>query len=333
MKILIKRFLIFLMWYPLRIFIKILPLNLVYLIGVAGGHLLYLISKEKHNIMSEELRLIMPDKRMAEIEEIIKGSFKNYCISEIEVLLYPLMNRKFMKKIVTIEGKEHLDNALSKGKGVLLFQAHFDAFQMVMPAVGYSGYKMSQISASASVWKANSSSRIQEKSFDIKAEYEYSLPVHHISVKSSLRPAFRALENNEIVGITIDGGGGKKVVSVRFLGRDANFQQGGADIAIRTGAVIVPAFIITEKGLKHRVILHPPIEVGEMLTRDEKIRKVLQEFAAILEGYVYRYPAQYGYSLYLRRVRASVDPYPFFTDHNISKSSKMSNRERRADYS
>lgn len=323
MKVLIKRFLIFLMWYPLRIFIKILPLNLTYLIGVVGGRLLYLISKEKHNIMAEELRLIMPDKSMAEIEEIIKDSFKNYCISEIEVLLYPLMNRKSIKKIVTIEGREHLDNALSKGKGVVLFQAHFGAFQMVMPAIGYSGYKMNQISASASVWKDSSTSRIQKKSFDIKARYEYTLPVHHISVTSSLRPAFRALENNEIVGITIDGGGGKKVVPVRFLGRDANFQQGGADIAIRTGAAIVPAFIITEEGLKHRVILHPLIVVSKTLDRDEKIMKVLQEFAMILESYVYQYPAHYGYSLYLRRARVSVDPYPFFADYNIFKSSEI----------
>ena len=102
------------------------------------------------------------------------------------------------------------------------------AFQMTMPVIGYTGYKMNQISASASLWKENITSEIQRQTFDLKAKYEYTLPVKHISITSSLKPVFRALETNEIVGITVDGGGGKKVVQIKFLGRDANFQRGGS---------------------------------------------------------------------------------------------------------
>lgn len=304
------------MWYPFRVFIRVLPLNLIYFIGVTGGNILYYISKKKSKIISEELKLILPNISAAQMQRIIRSCFENYCVSEIEVLLYPLMNRKLMEKMVKIEGKEYLDNALSNGKGVILFQAHFGAFQMVMPAIGYNGYAMNQISASASVWKMDSNMGIQKKSLDLKARYEYTLPVRHISIASSMRPAFRALENNEILGITVDGGGGKKVVPVKFLGRDANFQRGGADIAIRTGAEVIPAFIITEKGLKHRLILHPRIAINnEMQDKNENIKRVMQEFAKTLEGYVLRYPNHYGYSLYLRKERMSVDPYPFFLDH------------------
>jgi KDO2-lipid IV(A) lauroyltransferase len=193
-----------------------------------------------------------------------------------------------------------------------------------MPAIGYSGYKMNQISALASVWKDESSSGIQKKSFDLKAGYEYTLPVQHIAVKSSLRPVFRALEKNEIVGITVDGGGGKKVVSVKFLDRNANFQQGAVDIAIRTGAAIVPAFIITEKDLKHKLIIHQPININQTLDKDENIRRILNEFIKILEGYVYQYPTHYGYTLYLRKSRVLQDPYPFFEDHlTINKTTHV----------
>ena len=137
MKAFIKEMMIFLMWYPLRATIKILPLRLIYFFGKFGGKLLYAISKDKRNIMVEELGLVFPHKDTGEIEGIIKGSFVNYVVSEIEVLLYPLMNREFIERVISIEGKEHLDNALLKGRGVLLFQAHFGAFQVVMPAIGY----------------------------------------------------------------------------------------------------------------------------------------------------------------------------------------------------
>lgn len=332
MKAIIKGILIFIMWYPLRIIINILPLRVTYLIGTVGGFLLYLVSKEKHKIMAEELILVLPDRSISEIKEIIRGSFINYCLSEVEVLLYPSLNNRFINKHFVIEGREYLDEALSKGKGVILFQAHFGAFQMTMPAIGYSGYKMNQISASASVWKDDAgTSRLQKKAFDIKAKHEYALPVNHISVRSSMGAVFRALARNEIVGITVDGGGGKKIVPIRFLGRDANFQRGAADLATRTEAEIVPAFILTEKGLRHTLILHPPVKVSRIMNRDESIREILNEFARILEKYVYQYPSHYGYTLYLRRSRASLDPYRFFEDYEGPQDKDLNSEMRRAE--
>ena len=306
---------ILIMWYPIRIVIRFLPLSWISLLGGLGGRILYLISREKRKAMREELKIVFPNKSANEIKEIVKGSFINYCVSEIEVLLYPVMNRALMEEMVTLQGKENLDSALAVGKGVLLFQAHFGAFQMVMPAIGYSGYTMNQISASASIWKEGVSSRVQKRGFDIKSKYEYTLPVNHLSIHSSLRPVFRALERNEIVGITVDGGGGKKTVSIRFLGREANFQQGGVDLALRTGAKIIPAFIITEKGLKHRLVLHTALKIDTYKDKEEVIKGLLQEFAALFEGYIQTYPNHYGYTLCLRRSRASVDTYPFFQDH------------------
>lgn len=321
MKAIIKMILIFIMWYPLRIIINIFPLRVAYLIGVLGGFLLYLFSKEKQKIMLEELILVLPNRSISEIKEIVRGSFINFCLSEMEVLFYPSLNNHFISKNFIIVGREYLDEALLKGNGVILFQAHFGAFQMVMPAIGYSGYKMNQISASAAIWKDNLKTlSLQNKIFEIKAEHEYTLPVNHIDVNSSLRPVFNALRRNEIVGITVDGGGGKKIIPIKFLERNANFQKGAADLATRTGAEIVPAFIITESFFQHKLILHQPIKFTRTKKRDENIRVILGKFIRILEDYVYKYPSHYGYTLFLRRSRASLDSYPFFQDYKLPKA-------------
>ena len=320
MNLLIKKIMILVMWYPFRIFTRFLPLKLIYQIGIIGGYLLYFISRGRSKIMAEELGLILPNKCDDEIKEIIKSSFINYSVSEMEVLLYPLMNREFIKKMIAIEGREHLDDALADKKGVLLFQAHFGAFQMVMPAIGYSGYKMNQISASASVWKEESQSQLQKKSFDIKASYEYKLPVKHISVKTNLKAVFSALKKNEIVGITADGGGGKKIVPIKFLGRNANFQRGSVDIAIRTGALIIPVFILTLKNFEHRLIIHPAIKANSLRQKKENIIHILQSYAKLLEQYVNQFPSHYGYTLYLRKSRAHKDPYLFFEDYLTSQT-------------
>jgi KDO2-lipid IV(A) lauroyltransferase len=307
---------VLLMWYPLRTAVRFLPLSVTYSLAVLGGRILCAISGEKRRVMAEEFRLALPEKGKAEIGRLVRDSFINYCVSEVEVLLYPYMDRAFIEKTVHIEGREHLDAALARGRGVLLFQAHFGAFQMTMPAVGYSGYTMNQISASASLWKEEGASEAQKRASDIKARHEYTLPVKHISISSSLRPLFRALKANEIVGITVDGGGGKKYIPVRFLGREANFQTGAADIALSTGAEIVPAFITTEGGIRHRLVMHEPIRVDAGLGKEEAQRAILEAFASLLEGYIRQRPEHYGYTLCLRRTRAGVDPYPFFTDYD-----------------
>ncbi len=314
-KHLIKQAMIFLMWYPLRIAIAFLPLALVYRIGRAGGRLLCFISREKQRIMLDEFSRVLPGRGPEELRGIVRESFNNFCLSELEVLLYPSLNRAFIERHFTIEGREHLDAALARGRGVLLCQAHFGAFQMTMPAIGYSGYTMNQISASAALWTEEGATAAQKRMLGIKAKYEYTLPVKHISVTSSLRPVFNALKRNEIVGITVDGGGGKNIIPLRFLGREAFFQTGAVDLAVSTGAAMVPAFIVTERGLRHRLVLHPPLHVDGGAGRDENRLRVLPEFAALLESYVLRFPHHYGYTLGLRSQRATVDSYPFFSDY------------------
>lgn len=315
MKALLKRILILALFSPLRVVIRHLPLWATCRLGAAGGRLLGAISPERRALMELEFRAVLPGRPPGEYRRLVRESFANYGLSEIEVLLYPAMNRALIERLVVLEGREHLDRALAAGRGVLLFQAHFGAFQMVMPAIGYRDYRMNQISASAALWKNSSASNAPERMHTIKADYEERLPVQHISVASSLRPVFRALERNEIVGITVDGGGGKKTVRLPFLGRSANFQTGAPDLAVRTGAAIVPAFIVTEPGLRHRLTIHPPLLFDPAAGRDANRSEILRQFCCLLEQYVHHHPDHYGYTLCLRRLRAGVDDYPFFEDY------------------
>lgn len=312
---LLKRVLILTLFSPLRVLIRHLPRGVVARLGAAGGRVLGAISPDRRRLMELELRAALPGRPDGDYRRIVRESFANYAVSEIEVLLYPVLNQETMARTVTIEGREHLDAALAAGRGVLLFQAHFGAFQMVMPAIGYGGYTMNQISASAAVWQTSGVSDAPRRMHAIKASYEERLPVRHISVAASMRPVFRALERNEIVGITVDGGGGSKTVRLPFLGRVANFQAGAPDIALRTGAAIVPAFILTEPGLRHRLIIHPPLRFDPAAGAGAARGEVLRQFAALLEGYVRRHPGHYGYTLCLRRLRAKEDGYPFFEDY------------------
>ena len=67
-------------------------------------------------------------------------------------------------------------------------------------------------------------------------------------------------------------------------------------------------------------MIHPPIAV-DPAARDQNRRQVLAEFARLLEGHVRRRPDHYGYTLSYRRLRASADSVPFFTDYGAPPAS------------
>lgn len=302
-------------WFPLRVCIQFIPLSGVYRLGKIGGYLLYLMSKEKRLVLFNELQRILPNCNDKYINAITRESFANYCISELEVLLYPIIDNKYVKKHISIIGKEYLDQALANGTGVLLLQAHFGAFQMVLPILGPCGYIINQVSGSASLWKSHATTAIQKMSLDKKAQYENLLPIKHFPVGGLPRPLLRALQRNEIVGITSDGGSARKTVEVSFLGRRANFPRGAADLALMAGAAIVPVFIITEKNLCHRLVFHPPLNKIDNSDKFSEATTIMQDFADILSDYIHQYPCHYGYTLYLRRKMASLDGNSFFSDY------------------
>ena len=192
--------------------------------------------------------------------------------------------------------------------------AHFGANQMVMPALGHSGYRMNQLSAPPPVWaeilRETRTTPLWRKILARRWELEKRLPVRHINVFRFLRPAFDALARNEVLGLAFDGGGGKKWVEVDFLGRRANLSVQPAQIWRKTGAVLLPTYVLRAPGeARHRVV------VTEALPWPGTVEASLQAVATRVEGWVRRWPEQYLHFLAMRRRVRGTDVAPLFTDY------------------
>jgi len=84
------------------------------------------------------------EKSPAEKKRIIKQCFENFGRGMTE-MLYCLAHPEAVDRRITFEGKEHLDEALAKGKGVIAVTAHFGNFPLMMLACARKGYKASSI--------------------------------------------------------------------------------------------------------------------------------------------------------------------------------------------
>lgn len=247
-------------------------------------------------------------------DAILADAYRLTLYNEIEVLRYPALSPATIAEVCTIEGREHVDAALAEGKGAILLIGHFGANQMIMPALGHLGYRMAQLSAPPPVWGEilhdTRTTPLWERVLARRWELEKRLPVRHVNVFRFLRPAFEVLRDNGVLGLAFDGGGGKKWAQVDFLGRRANLSEQPAQIWRKSGAVLLPTYVIRGVGeARHRVVVTEPLEWAGSPAAS------LQAFVARFEQWVWRWPEQYLHFLTMRRRVRGSDVRPFFEDY------------------
>ena len=312
----VKDIFVWFYWYPLRWFIQKIPIRYAYLLArLSGGGAYYLFVKKRLKL-KDELLYILKDVEKYDCEKIIKDAFKVNFFNEFEVFLYNRLNRENIVSLVECIGLENIDNALKAEKGVMLLFAHFGANQMVMPAMGCRGYRMSQMSAPPTVWVEKMPnkkfSKMGMRALELRWQQELSLPVTHINIFGPLKKVFSTLKNNEILGIAIDGGGGEKRVAVDVLGRKVSFSTGAVEIAMRTGCTVLPVFMTRAKDGRNRMTIEAPLNIYSLKDDKDAVQRNISTFVKRFEPYLLDFPSHYINFLAVRRIMESQGDAPFF---------------------
>lgn len=271
--------------------------------------------------MREELgRLFAHTPLPRPIDDIIRDAYRAAMFNELEVLRYPDLDPSTIDQVCTVEGREHLDRALEKGKGAIVLIGHFGANQMIMPALGHHGYPMNQLSAPPPVWaeilRDSRTNPVWEQTLQRRWEMEKRLPVRHINVFRFLRPAFECLADNQVLGLAFDGGGGRGWTRVPVLGREANLSTQPIQLWRKSGATVLPTVVVRPRGAaKHRIVIGEPLRWRRCKTRPREDERNMAGFVERFEPWLRKYPEHYlQYMLMRRRVRAT-DLQPLFTDY------------------
>jgi len=271
--------------------------------------------------MREELNLLFAHTpRPRPVDDIIRNAYRAAMFNELEVLRYPALDPATIDQVCTVEGKENLDRALEKGKGAIVLIGHFGANQMIMPALGHHGYPMNQLSAPPPVWaeilRETRTNPVWEATLNRRWALEKQLPVNHINVFRFLRPAFDALQANQVLGLAFDGGGGRGWTQASILGRQANLSTQPIQLWRKSGAAVLPTFVVRAPGdNRHRIIIENPLTWQAAVQREDENKINMEAYIRRFEPWLERYPEHYlQYMLMRRRVRGT-DIMPLFRDY------------------
>ncbi|MBI4473994.1 MAG: lysophospholipid acyltransferase family protein [Acidobacteria bacterium] len=231
------------------------------------------------------LRMAMPELSRAEQERVLRACFQNLGRLLVEFTHFPELNKNNITKLVDHDGLENYLEGIRRGRGVIFLTGHFGAWELSCFAHSIYGYPLKF------VVRPIDNERVDQ----FITRYRTMGGNRPIQRNRAGREILKALRNNEAVGILFDQNTtSDEGVFVDFFGIPAATTTAIAAFALRTGAAVVPGFLIWEPRLqKHRLRFDPPVELVQTGDLAHDVVENTKLFNEILEKYVRKYPDQW----------------------------------------
>jgi len=276
-------------WFFMKASVSIngaLPLGFNYFLGSVLGSLAYCLVVRHRRIALESLGIAFPEKSLRERKQIARDFFI-FMVQASFGLLYYLRHPEKLND-VHVEGREYLDEALAKGKGVILVTAHIGSFPLLSLKLASQGYAVHFVTRPMRDPRAGD--YLHEVRTNAGGKTIFSYPrrecVHNI---------IAALRRNEIVIMQMDQNFGSGGVWVKFFGELAATPIGPISLAMRTQAAIVPAYIYQESKTRHCVKIFAEEALRAFEDNDETILRNAISLTRITEQWIRQHPCQWGW--------------------------------------
>ncbi|MGR0482373.1 MAG: lysophospholipid acyltransferase family protein [Candidatus Electronema sp. V4] len=292
--------LLWLFWVPFRKTLHLLPKNAAYAVADGLAWAASILLKRLRRDIAAELAELLPDRSAAERDAIAADSIRLDILRRIEETFMGTFTAETAAAAVSIEGEEFLRQAAQGGKGTIILLSHFGSFLMILPALAFRGYAVNQLAGPPELkhhrW-------INQLVFRIREQDYARLPVRFLRADLHIKTMLQALKNNELTAMAVDGRISSSWVPVQFFGRTAWFAPGPVKIAQKTGAAIVPTFIIRERRNHHRLILSEPVRLEQAADEAAFLQTNMQRLAALLERMIEKHPAHFAMIFHINRKR------------------------------
>lgn len=262
-----------------------LPLETSMRMGKSLGRFLGSRFPKLQKTARRNLDIAFPEMSEEEKNKIVLGTFESIGRHLGFVSHFRKFRLEDVRKVVEVAGKEHFDRAHETGRGVLFFTGHFgswEVFNLLPPAFGFG----------MNILVRRIDNPLLEKFVD---GFRTKFGSVTLDKTRSARQMFRVLEKGELLGILADlNAQEKEGVFVDFFGVPASTTVSIAKLALKTNAVVLPAFAVWEEARqKYVVYLEPPVEYQPGDISDESVRELTQKITNVVEKYVRLYPEQW----------------------------------------
>lgn len=276
---------LFALAYPFLVGLSILPPAWIVRLGRWIGIFAFLVDARHRRVCLENLAIAFPGLSAGQRRSLTLRCFQNVAMTFLELPRLGRLPFEELLSTVRVEGLEHFERAFAKNKGLLILTGHFGNWELMALYVGIWRFPLAFVARA-----------LDNRYFDRWLNRIRSRSGNRVIPKrGALRQVLRSLRQGYGVGLLMDQRvTGKEGVFVDFFRHQAGSSAALALLACRTGAPVLPVYILREpSGLDHRMCIEPEIPLVRTGRLDRDILENTQRFQEVLERVVQEYPEQW----------------------------------------
>jgi Kdo2-lipid IVA lauroyltransferase/acyltransferase len=273
-----------LVWILVKL-LGLLPRRLARQVGAGIGWLAYTATPRLRRVGLRNLALAFPEKPEAERKSILRAMYRQLGWQLAEFCHMPGYTLESANRFIRYEGLEHYLTAKQRGQGVLVLTGHLGAWEMSSFYHSLAGYPMGMVIRKLdNPW-------VNRLVNDIRTRHgNRVLPKDDFA-----RGLIAAMRAGETVGVLMDTNmTPPQGVFVDFFGHAACTASGVARVALRTGAAVLPGFLVWTPAEK-KYVLHflPELQLADTGDAERDAITNTQMFTTALENVIRQYPEQW----------------------------------------
>ena len=274
--------------------LALLPFPVMLAIGRALGALLRHLPTGFVAIARRNIELCFPQLDRQARERLLREHFASLGVALLEIPLAWWSPPKRFARLVTIEGREHLEAAIARGRGVILLTAHFTTMEVA-------GRALASLTRVGFLYRPTKNAALAYALEHFRNAYGgRGIP------RDDIRAFVSALRNNECVWYAPDQSYRKKGAQmVPLFGIPAATNTLTPRFARMTGAPVLPYFLQRLPGTRgYRAVIHPAFD---RFPSDDPVADT-ERYHHMIEAQVRLVPEQY---LWIHRRFKGLSPdYP-----------------------
>jgi Kdo2-lipid IVA lauroyltransferase/acyltransferase len=273
-----------LVWAAVKL-LSLPPRSIARSMGAFVGRLALLLTPRLAGVGDLNLRLAFPEKSAAERQQILRKLYRNLGWLLAEFCQMPRYTPETTRNFIRYEGLEHYLAARDEGKGVLILTGHLGAWELSSFYHSLMGYPMSIVIR-----------RLDNPLVDSLVNHIRCLHGNQVLHKDDFaRGLLASMRRGETVGILMDTNMTPPQGSfVDFFGHPACTGSGLARIAMKTGARVLPGFLLWQEATQQYVLrFGAPLCLPTSGDVEADVLANTALFTKVIEDYIRQYPDQW----------------------------------------